>query len=180
MSVLGSFYGNIYAILLIILSLKIIILIQKTTIVLKENGKNSDKIERLSSKILLLEDVDRLLDSEYLLFCQDYFAAIGYENLTNNEKHLQGMEMVCSKDDNRVLIKVSKESITEEGVLKFMGSMIENNIAIGNLVYSGTLNKEAIKVVEENEDKFIIDFINIRDIIEKESKRKCRIINGFI
>lgn len=86
---------------------------------------------------------------------------------------------MCRKEDKKVLLRCSKESVDSEVVLDFIGAMIKNNIFEGIIVYCGKVEAKAIKISEGNKNKFSIIFVDIEEILKTEANKEYSIIEGL-
>ena len=179
MSILDSFYGVVYGTLLVIVSLKSIILLQNFINIVKVIREKEERLESRKNKRLNIKEIDRLTDYEYILFCEGYFKELGYENfgILNNKNTVK--EIMCRKEDKKVLLRCSKESVDSEVVLDFIGAMIKNNIFEGIIVYCGKVEAKAIKISEGNKNKFSIVFVDIEEILKTEANKEYSIIEGL-
>lgn len=179
MSILDSFYGVIYGTLLVIVCLKSIILLQNIIGLIKITRFKEERIKKLKNKQLNISEINRLTDYEYMLFCEEYFRGLGYEDfgILNNDKIIKNI--VCRREDKKVLLRCSKSSINNEDVLDFIGAMIKNNIYEGVVVYSGKIETSAMKISEKNKNKFSIAFVDIEEILKTEANKEYNIIEGL-
>lgn len=179
MGILESFYGVVYGTLLVVVTLKLIVLFQKSMEIIKVVRNKELQIERLKDKELIIDDINRLTNYEYMLFCKNYFKQLGYEhfNFLKNKEDVK--EIICVKNNNRILIYRETSIINNKEILSFIGSMVKNNVYEGIIICSGKIDNSAMKVVNKNKNKFDIKFVDIKEIIEKEANKQYSVIESL-
>ena len=160
---ISNFLSLVYGFLLIIVTIKVLILMDNVLPLIKYIRYKEDRLYRLKNKVLTLSDIEQLSDFEYTRYCLNYLQKINYNNMQFKEKE---NKLIIGNDKERnVLVYCNKSTIGKDEFLSFLGILVKSSVYKGVIVSPKAINEDIDKLLKETKNRVSIDFINTEKIL---------------
>jgi restriction endonuclease Mrr len=179
--VFGTLFKFINTVLLIIVVIKFISLVFKSTNLIKMYRSEYEDIERLKQGSVNIHDLHNLSPIEFEHWCAQLLESKGYTDVTlTPESNDGGKDIVCKKGTDlfyveckRYLYSTNADYFIDiEIVRKLIGAMEGDNIKNGIIMTSGIVTQEVIDYVNSLPSTYTITIYDGKDLVSEHTKIK--------
>lgn len=179
--VFNTIFNFINTILLIVVAIKFITLVLKSTNLIKLYRMEYENIERLKQGSVNLKDLHSLSPLEFEHWCAELLINKGYTDVVITPPSKDGGKDIICKNGSELCYAECKRYfysnsaeyfIDIEVVRKLLGAMEADSIKNGIIMTSGMVNQEVIDYVHTLPDSYSITIYDGKDLVKEHAKLK--------